>query len=76
MERGGRGRGSEGKGGEGKNDLTHPMSQIPGYATSHSTKCNLGLWLCSHSVLIGQASELIHLFGSCPFWNSVAYLEI
>jgi len=22
-----------GRGGEGKNDLTHPLSQIPGYAT-------------------------------------------
>ena len=26
-------RGEKGKGGEGVNDLTHPLSQIPGYAT-------------------------------------------
>jgi len=33
-ERRGKGkRGGKGKGGEGKNDLTHPLSQIPGYAT-------------------------------------------
>ena len=25
--------GGEGKGVEGENDLTHPLSQIPGYAT-------------------------------------------
>jgi len=25
----------EGKGGEGENDLTHPLSQIPGYATDY-----------------------------------------
>jgi len=39
--RGGKGRGGQWKGrkgrgrreGEGKNDLTHPLSQIPGYAT-------------------------------------------
>jgi len=28
-----KGRGREEKGGEGENDLTHAMSQIPGYAT-------------------------------------------
>ena len=30
----GKGRGKKGKGGEGENDLTHPLSQIPGYATA------------------------------------------
>ena len=41
---GGEGRGGEGRGdgredrggGEGKNDLTHPLSQIPGYATVYN----------------------------------------
>jgi len=28
------GKGREGKGREGKNNLTHPLSQIPGYATA------------------------------------------
>jgi len=28
------GRGGEWKGREGENDLTHPLSQIPGYATA------------------------------------------
>jgi len=28
----------EGKGGEGENDLTHPLSQIPGYATGRHTR--------------------------------------
>jgi len=27
--------GKERKGMEGENDLTHPLSQIPGYATEH-----------------------------------------
>jgi len=31
--RGREGSGGEGRAGEGKNDLTHPLSQIPGYAT-------------------------------------------
>ena len=31
--RGGEGKGKGGKRWEGKNDLTHPLSQIPGYAT-------------------------------------------
>jgi len=31
-KRGGKGR--ELRGGEGENDLTHPLSQIPGYATA------------------------------------------
>ena len=31
--RGGEGKGRAGKGGMGENDLTHPLSQIPGYAT-------------------------------------------
>ena len=30
-EKGGEGKG---KGGEGENDLAHPLSQIPGYATA------------------------------------------
>jgi len=29
-------RGREGNGGKGENDLTHPLSQIPGYATDGS----------------------------------------
>jgi len=38
MEGRGKGRGGEGKGKgrEGKNELTHPLSQIPGYATVHN----------------------------------------
>ena len=32
-EEGRRGEDKEGREGEGKNDLTHPLSQIPGYAT-------------------------------------------
>jgi len=30
-------RGGKEKGGEGKKDLTHPLSQIPGYATANNT---------------------------------------
>jgi len=30
----GEGRAAEGREGEGKNDLTHPVSQIPGYDTA------------------------------------------
>jgi len=30
----GEGKGREGKGGEWENDITHPLSQIPGYATA------------------------------------------
>jgi len=33
----GEGRG-KGKGGEGENNLTHPLSQIPGYATAQDHK--------------------------------------
>jgi len=36
--RGGRRGEEEGKGGEGENDLTHPLSQIPGYATDCTTQ--------------------------------------
>jgi len=32
------GGGREGRGGEGENDLTHPLSQIPGYATGQWTQ--------------------------------------
>jgi len=34
-EKGGEGKG---KGGEGKNDLTHPLSTIPGYATDSTNR--------------------------------------
>jgi len=36
------GRGREGKEGEGENDLTHPLSQIPGYATAATTRTTQG----------------------------------
>jgi len=45
-EKGGQGRGREGKGGEGKNDLTHPLSQIPVYATAALKNSSI-----SHSIL-------------------------
>jgi len=47
-ERGERGRG-EGKGREGRreNDLTHPLSQIPGYATAH-IRIDTLFEICSH----------------------------
>ena len=35
-EKGSGGKGEEGRGREAKNDLTHPLSQIPGYANAHT----------------------------------------
>jgi len=54
-KREGEGRGRETEGGDGQNDLTHPLSQIPGYATeitSRNVLRNSDLMICSLTRLI------------------------